>query len=285
MLVGSSSQVGEAMVNAPELRAISFTGSNKIGGELYVKAARRGAKVTCEMGGKNAVIVMPDADLDKAATAIHGGAFGSTGQRCTATSRVIAHPDIKKALVDRLVAAAEKIRLGPGLDAASDMGPSVDERQWKTVMDYIAVGKGEGANCSPAARARRRSARASSSNRRSSTASRRRCASSRKKSSDRCCRSARPHRSWKRSSSRTASVRFDDVDLHVGHHVGDEVRRGRRDRHGARQRADGRRGSAAAVRRHEVHRRRRARDGGRGLNFFTEIKTVFINYSGSPNGR
>jgi aldehyde dehydrogenase (NAD+) len=145
MLVGSGSDVGEAMVNAPELRAISFTGSNKIGGELYVKAARRGAKVTCEMGGKNAVIVMPDADLDKAAIAIHGGAFGSTGQRCTATSRVIAHPDIKKALVDRLVAAAEKIKLGPGLDSASDMGPSVDEKQWKTVMDYISVGKGEGA--------------------------------------------------------------------------------------------------------------------------------------------
>ena len=145
MLVGSGSQVGEAMVHAPELRAISFTGSNKIGNALYVKAAQRGAKVTCEMGGKNAVIVMPDADLDKAATAIHGGAFGSTGQRCTATSRVIAHPDVKQALVDRLVAAAEKIRLGPGLDAASDMGPSVDEKQWKTVMEYIAVGKGEGA--------------------------------------------------------------------------------------------------------------------------------------------
>src|SRR6186997_1349346 len=145
MLVGSGSQVGEAMVQAPELRAISFTGSNKIGGALYVKAAQRGAKVTCEMGGKNAVIVMPDADLDKAAVAIHGGAFGSTGQRCTATSRVIAHPDIKKALVDRLVAAAEKIKLGPGLDSGSDMGPSVDEKQWKTVMDYISVGKGEGA--------------------------------------------------------------------------------------------------------------------------------------------
>jgi len=110
-----------------------------------VKAAKRGAKVTCEMGGKNAVIVMPDADLDKAAVAIHGGAFGSTGQRCTATSRVIAHPDIKKALVDRLVAAAEKIKLGPGLDAASDMGPSVDEKQWQTVMDYIKVGQSEGA--------------------------------------------------------------------------------------------------------------------------------------------
>ena len=145
MLVGRGSVVGEAMVAAPELRAISFTGSNAIGNALYVKAAQRGAKVTCEMGGKNAVIVMPDADLEKAATAIHGGAFGSTGQRCTATSRVIAHPDIKSQLVDRLVAMAEKIKLGPGLDQASDMGPSVDEKQWKTVMDYIEIGRSEGA--------------------------------------------------------------------------------------------------------------------------------------------
>src|SRR5687767_2752687 len=145
MLVGSGADVGEAMVHAPELRAISFTGSNKIGNALYVKAAQRGAKVTCEMGGKNAVIVMPDADLDKAATAIHGGAFGSTGQRCTATSRVIAHQDVKNALVERLVAMAKKIKLGPGLEASTDMGPSVDEKQWQTVMDYIGVGKGEGA--------------------------------------------------------------------------------------------------------------------------------------------
>ena len=145
MLVGTGPVVGEAMVAAPELRAISFTGSNRVGGALYVKAAQRGAKVTCEMGGKNAVIVMPDADLDKAATAIHGGAFGSTGQRCTATSRVIAHADIKQALVDRLVAAARGIRLGPGLDDASDMGPSVGDRQWTTVMDYIKVGQAEGA--------------------------------------------------------------------------------------------------------------------------------------------
>jgi len=145
MLVGTGPEVGEAMVAAPQLGAISFTGSNRVGGELYVKAAQRGAKVTCEMGGKNAVIVMPDADLDKAATAIHGGAFGSTGQRCTATSRVIAHPDIKNALVDRLVAMAGSMKLGPGLDQTSDMGPSVGERQWTTVMDYIKTGQAEGA--------------------------------------------------------------------------------------------------------------------------------------------
>ena len=145
MVVGKGSVVGDAMVAAPELRAISFTGSNAVGNALYVKAAQRGAKVTCEMGGKNAVIVMPDADLDKAAVAIHGGAFGSTGQRCTATSRVIAHPDIKAKLLDRLVAMAEKITLGPGLDPSSDMGPSVDEKQWSVVMDYIGIGKSEGA--------------------------------------------------------------------------------------------------------------------------------------------
>ena len=145
MVVGSGSVVGEAIVNAPEIRAVSFTGSNAIGGALYVKAASRGIRVTCEMGGKNAVIVMPDADLDKAATAIHGGAFGSTGQRCTATSRVIAHPSVKDNLLERLVERAEKIKVGPGLDETVDMGPAVDEKQWKTDLDYIQVAQKEGA--------------------------------------------------------------------------------------------------------------------------------------------
>jgi alpha-ketoglutaric semialdehyde dehydrogenase len=145
MVVGSGSVVGEVIVNSAALRAISFTGSNEIGGALYVKAAQRGAKVTCEMGGKNAVIVMADADLDKAAIAIHGGAFGSTGQRCTATSRVIAAPAVKNALVERLVAAAKKIKVGSGLDETVDMGPAVDEKQWKTDLDYIKIGQHEGA--------------------------------------------------------------------------------------------------------------------------------------------
>ena len=145
MLVGSGSIVGEALVNSPALRAISFTGSNEVGGALYTKAAQRGAKVTCEMGGKNAVIVMADADLDKAAIAIHGGAFGSTGQRCTATSRVIAAPSIKDKLLERLVEGAQKIKIGSGLDETVDMGPAVDEKQWKTDLDYLRIGTGEGA--------------------------------------------------------------------------------------------------------------------------------------------
>jgi aldehyde dehydrogenase (NAD+) len=145
MLVGCGSVVGEAIVNAPEVRAISFTGSNPVGQALYVKAAQRGAKVTCEMGGKNAVIVLPDADLDKAATAIHGGAFGSTGQRCTATSRVIAHPEVKTELVERLKAKAEAIRVGDGLRDDVDMGPAVDEKQFKTDLSYIELARQEGA--------------------------------------------------------------------------------------------------------------------------------------------
>ena len=145
MLVGSGSVVGEAIVHSPVLRAISFTGSNEVGGALYAKAAQRGAKVTCEMGGKNAVIVMADADLDKAAVAIHGGAFGSTGQRCTATSRVIAHPAAKDALLERLVDAAKRIKIGSGLDDTVDMGPAVDEKQWTTDLDYIKIGQQEGA--------------------------------------------------------------------------------------------------------------------------------------------
>lgn len=145
MVVGPGSVVGEAIVNAPAVRAVSFTGSNAVGNALYVKAAQRGIKVTCEMGGKNAVIVMPDADLDKAATAIHGGAFGSTGQRCTATSRVIAHPAVKEGLLERLVSKAEKIKVGPGLDETVDMGPAVDEKQWQTDLDYIAAARTEGA--------------------------------------------------------------------------------------------------------------------------------------------
>ncbi len=145
MVVGSGSVVGNAIVNAPETRAISFTGSNEVGNALYQQAAKLGKKVTCEMGGKNAVVVLPDADLNKAATAIIGGAFGSTGQRCTATSRVLAAPAVKNALVEQLRERASKLRVGPGLDESSDMGPAVDEKQWKTDLSYIEIAKSEGA--------------------------------------------------------------------------------------------------------------------------------------------
>ena len=145
MVVGTGNAVGEAIVNHNDVRAISFTGSNTVGQALYVKAAGRGAKVTCEMGGKNAVIVLPDADLEKAATAIQGGAFGSTGQRCTATSRIIASPKVKDELIDRLTTKAKGMKIGSGLDETIDMGPIVSEKQWKQNLDYIEIGKKEGA--------------------------------------------------------------------------------------------------------------------------------------------
>ena len=145
VVIGSGSQVGEAIVNSSHVPIISFTGSNQVGSALYVKAASRGAKVTCEMGGKNAVIVMPDADLEKAAVAIRDGAFGSTGQRCTATSRVIATSAVKDELLERLAEHAKNIKVGPGLDESVDMGPAVDEGQYNTDLEYIEIAKGEGA--------------------------------------------------------------------------------------------------------------------------------------------
>ena len=146
LVVGPGSEVGSAIVDHPDVRAISFTGSNAVGLALYAQAARRGAKVTCEMGGKNAVIVLPDANVDKAAAAIAAGAFGSTGQRCTATARVVAHPAVKDALVEQVDALAARMTIGPGSDERSDLGPAVDENQWRTNFDYIGVARDEGAH-------------------------------------------------------------------------------------------------------------------------------------------
>lgn len=145
LVVGPGSEVGNAIVDHPDVRAVSFTGSNSVGMALYTQAARRGAKVTCEMGGKNAVIVLPDANIEKAAAAISAGAFASTGQRCTATSRVVAHPSIKDALIEQVDALAAKMRIGPGSDETSDLGPAVDEKQLRTNIDYIGVARNEGA--------------------------------------------------------------------------------------------------------------------------------------------
>jgi alpha-ketoglutaric semialdehyde dehydrogenase len=145
IVVGSGAEVGEAVVTHPRIRAVSFTGSCEIGGEVYARAARRLAKVTCEMGGKNAVVVMPDAELDLAAAGIVQGAFGSTGQRCTATSLCIVHRDVTRQIVERIVDRARSIRVGSGLAEGIGMGPVVDAKQLATVLDYIQTGRAEGA--------------------------------------------------------------------------------------------------------------------------------------------
>jgi len=143
-MVHGGADVGSTMVEHPDVRAISFTGSNQIGQQVYAEGARRMKKVQCEMGGKNPVIVLDDADLDLAAACTVQGAFGSTGQRCTATSRAIVLDAVADQLVERIEALTKKLKVGPGIEGGIDMGPSVSEMQMKKVLSYHDVAKSEG---------------------------------------------------------------------------------------------------------------------------------------------
>jgi aldehyde dehydrogenase (NAD+) len=145
LIIGSGSEAGDEIINHPAVKAVSFTGSNQIGIRLYEEVSRRGAKVQCEMGGKNPVVVLEDADMDLAVESTAQGAFGSTGQRCTATSRAIVINEVADRFVERLVARANSLRIGAGNDPQADIGPSVDENQFKTVLSYIDVGREDGA--------------------------------------------------------------------------------------------------------------------------------------------
>src|SRR5438067_3003767 len=145
VVTGPGSAVGNALVDDPRIRAVSFTGSNPVGLKLYERAARRGIKVTCEMGGKNPVVVLDDADVELASAGILQGAFGSTGQRCTATSRVVATPRILSKLTEALVSGARSLKVGDGRDPSVQMGPAVDESQLKTNLEAIALARTDGA--------------------------------------------------------------------------------------------------------------------------------------------
>lgn len=145
LLVGSSSDVGDLITRDPRVRGVSFTGSSENGVQIYASCAARGVKAQCEMGGKNPVVVLEDADLDLAADGIVSGAFGSTGQRCTATSRAIVHESIADEMVSRMSDRISKWKIGNGLDPDVQMGPVVSDQQLKTVEQYIAAGKNEGA--------------------------------------------------------------------------------------------------------------------------------------------
>jgi len=146
MVVGSGSEVGDEIINHPAVEAVSFTGSNEIGTKIYQAGAKRGIKVQCEMGGKNPIVVLDDADLEIAVEGAISGAFGSTGQRCTATSRAIVTESVADAFVEGVAERARSVKIGNGLDPEIDMGPSVDESQMKTVLNYIEIGEKEGAN-------------------------------------------------------------------------------------------------------------------------------------------
>ncbi len=145
-ITGPGSSVGEALLSHPTIEAISFTGSNEVGMHLYEVAAKSGKAVQCEMGGKNPIVVLEDADLELAAVAAVQGAFGSTGQRCTATSRVVVAKAVADDLVTRIVAHARKIVVGNGLREGVTMGPSVDEAQMRTVLGLIRKAREEGAH-------------------------------------------------------------------------------------------------------------------------------------------
>jgi aldehyde dehydrogenase (NAD+) len=145
VVTGPGGAVGNALVDDPRIRAVSFTGSNEVGLALYERAAKRGAKVTAEMGGKNPVVVLDDADLDLAAEGIIQGAFGSTGQRCTATSRVVVTAGVAPKLTEALVAKARALRVGDGRKQGIQMGPAVDAGQLRTDLEAIAFAKEHGA--------------------------------------------------------------------------------------------------------------------------------------------
>lgn len=143
-IVQGAGETGSALVEHPDVRIISFTGSTDTGIKVYTKAASLGKKVTLEMGGKNAIIVLDDANLDLAVDAITWSAYGTTGQRCTATSRLIVQKGIKPKLMERLVEKAKAIRVGYGIEANVDMGPLVNQKAMDKVQYYMEVANEEG---------------------------------------------------------------------------------------------------------------------------------------------
>jgi aldehyde dehydrogenase (NAD+) len=140
---GSGRQVGRALLEHPDVDLVSFTGSSETGEEVGEVCGRTHKKVCLEMGGKNAQIVMEDADLDLAVEGALWGAFGTSGQRCTATSRLLVHRDIKAEFTNRLVEQTKKLRLGSGIDPNTDIGPLVNSAQLKRVGDYLQTARSE----------------------------------------------------------------------------------------------------------------------------------------------
>jgi aldehyde dehydrogenase (NAD+) len=142
---GSGSAVGMALVDHPDVRAISFTGSSEVGSLVGQRAAASFKPVSLEMGGKNAQIVLDDANLDLALDGALWGAFGTTGQRCTATSRILLQKGIAAEFTARFVARAAALKVGNGLDESVEVGPQVNPRQIETSTKYVEIALGEGA--------------------------------------------------------------------------------------------------------------------------------------------
>jgi aldehyde dehydrogenase (NAD+) len=145
LVTGGGGDVGNAMLISDTIRIVSFTGSTGVGRTVSEAAAPSFKKVHLEMGGKNVVMVMDDANLELAVEGCLWGGFGTTGQRCTAASRVVVHEKVYDAFLDQFVARARALRVGDGLDPMTQMGPSVSQGQLDTVMKYVEIGSDEGA--------------------------------------------------------------------------------------------------------------------------------------------
>ncbi|MEO7803174.1 MAG: aldehyde dehydrogenase family protein, partial [Actinomycetota bacterium] len=142
---GYGDAVGEPLVQHPLVRAISFTGSLEVGRHINEQCGRLMKRCSLELGSKNALIVMPDADLDLAVEAAAWGAFATSGQRCTATSRLIVHPTVKTEFRDQLLQRVSGMKVGSGLDPQVELAPVINAKQKKRVLEYIDIGKKEGA--------------------------------------------------------------------------------------------------------------------------------------------
>lgn len=145
LITGSASIIGNEIVTNPRVNSISFTGGVRAGINVYSKAAKLLKKVELELGGKNPQIIMDDANIDLAIDGVLFGAFGSQGQRCTATSRLIIHENVYNEVVGKLVERTKSLKIGNPLDPEVVMGPLSSEQQLKTVLKYIEIGKNEGA--------------------------------------------------------------------------------------------------------------------------------------------
>jgi aldehyde dehydrogenase (NAD+) len=145
IVTGGGGKVGEPLMRHTDVKVVSFTGSTEVGSRVARVGAEGMKHVSLEMGGKNPMIVMDDADLDLVVEGALWGAFGTSGQRCTATSRLIAHRAVVGELTERLGEKAERLVIGNGLDERSQMGPSINAGQLETVIDYVNIGQREGA--------------------------------------------------------------------------------------------------------------------------------------------
>ncbi|HEX6868258.1 MAG TPA: aldehyde dehydrogenase family protein [Candidatus Limnocylindrales bacterium] len=145
LVTGTGGEVGDAIVENPDIGVISFTGSSTTGRAIAEKAGRRLKRLSLELGGKNGIVVLADADLDLATDGILWSAFGTTGQRCTAASRVIVERSVVEPLLERLERRARGLRLGPGLDEGVDVGPLINAAAADKVGSYVDIGRAEGA--------------------------------------------------------------------------------------------------------------------------------------------